>query len=500
MGDKQDGAARLFPSYRLSLGLDLRGGSYLLLETDVQAYIKERVAGLGEDVKKTLREARPNGKRILYSRFTRQESGVSVALKDPAQGDAARQVLRKLSRDLDVTLDESKLSARFSDQALTEMRRQVMEQTVEIVRRRVDETGTREPDIQRQGENRILLQVPGLQDPGRLKELLGKTAKLSFHEVRDNDGGALPSGYLRLPYAAAEDAGRTVDVKRSIMIGGEHLADAQAGFDQYNRPVVNIHFDQIGAKQFSDATKELLGKPFAIVLDGKVLTAPVVRAVIIDGRAEISGSFTTAEANDLSVLLRAGALPAPIEVVEERTVGPSLGKDSIDAGVIAIQVAFAAVVILMIANYRKLGIFAAVALLVNLAMIIAVMTILGATLTLPGIAGILLTTGMAVDANVLIFEHIREERYAGKKMAASVKDGFDQALSSIVDANVTTLIAAVLLYMFGSGPIKGFAVTLSVGILASMFSALMLTQTQITSWMALRRPKQLFDENNRKAA
>lgn len=478
---------------KVALGLDLRGGSYLLLEVETEAYIKEQVEGLRNTVRGALNaSAESGGGRIFYiGGVTRGENGVKTRLKDLSQAERAAGLIRRETRDTEVTVDGDVLSVRYTEAALDEMRERVMAQTLEIVRRRIDETGTREPDIQRQGDRRVLLQVPGLKNPDELKSLLGKTAKLTFHEVREDGGGALPPGHLRLPYADESRAG-TIDLVKKVMIGGENLADAQAGYSQYNEPVVNIRFDTIGAKKFGDATKRMLGRPFAIVLDGKVLTAPVIRAVIIDGNAEISGGFTAQEANELAILLRAGALPAPLRTLEERTVGPGLGQDSVEAGKIAVMTAFAGVILCMVIVYRLLGVMASLSLIVNLTLIIAVMSFIGATLTLPGIAGIVLTTGMAVDANVLIFERIKEEINGGAKISKAVDEGFARAFEAIIDANITTLIAAVILYFMGSGPVKGFAVTLSVGILTSMFSAIVLTKTQMEIWLTAFRPRYLF--------
>lgn len=483
---------------QISLGLDLRGGSYLLLEVETDVYIKEQAEGLRDSVREALNATAndPEGRIYYVGGVSRRPDGVTVRLKNPEQSERAVNIISRLSSDADVSFVDGVVTARFSEQALDDMRGRVMEQTLEIVRRRVDETGTREPDIQRQGSNRVLLQVPGLDDPAQLKSLLGQTAKLTFHEVRNEHTGALPPGFIRLPFADAREG--TIDLVKKIMIGGENLSDAQPGYSQNNEPVVNIRFDNIGAKKFADATRRMVGKPFAIVLDGKVLTAPVIRAVILGGSAEISGSFTAKEASELSILLRAGALPAPLNTLEERTVGPGLGKDSVEAGSRAMIYAFIAVIICMIVIYRTLGIFCSISLIINLALIIAVMSIMGATLTLPGIAGIVLNTGMAVDANVLIYERIKEEIANGAKNFRALEDGFARALETIMDANITTLIATVLLYFFGSGPVKGFAITLSVGIMTSLFSAIFLTRIQTETWMVLRRPRFLFRAQKKK--
>lgn len=489
---RQSGVAAILPEKTLSLGLDLQGGSYLLLEVDTEAYLREQKALLQQDIRDVLKKNQVDGKRILYTggvRITREN--LSIALKDPSQAEKVASILRRNTEGTLVdVLEDGQVTVALADAEKEKMRRHVVEQSIEIVRRRVDETGTREPDIQRQGDNRILLQVPGLKDPEQLKRLLGKTAKLTFHLVSDKSvtGGAiLTPGTIRVK----DEDGRPLILKRQAILTGDLLNNATTGFNQYRQPVVNIRFNNLGAKKFADVTRNNVGKPFAIVLDNTVLTAPVIRTPILGGAAEISGNFTVESANDLAILLRAGALPAPIDIVEERTVGASLGADSIAAGEAAILLAVALVIVFMVLSYGVFGVFSVVALMVNLLLIIALLTTLQASLTLPGIAGIVLTMGMAVDANVLIFERIKEEVGFGKTPIAAIDHGFRQAFKTIADANITTLIAAIILFGFGSGPVKGFAVTLSIGILSSMFSAILLTRLMVATWLRKKRPSVL---------
>jgi len=483
------------PDTRVNLGLDLRGGSYLLLEVNFEAYLKEQLDNLRSSIRSSFRGKKINGQRIKYS------SGLNIvgdkitfALNDMSTAPEIIRIIRELSQDIVVSVNNSNIETGFDKVSIKQMKKNVLEQSIEIVRRRVDETGTREPDIQRQGDNRILLQVPGLENPEHLKSLLGKTAKLTFHLLNeslpypDTTKGPVPPGTMRLP---SENGQNNYAIKRKVMLSGDLLVDARPGMNSFGQPVVNLRFNNLGAKKFGDITKGNVGKPFAIVLDKKVLTAPVIRSVILGGTAEISGSFTTQQAQDLSLLLRAGALPAPLDIIEERTVGPNLGANSITAGKNAILIGIILVMIFMILSYGLFGLFSDIALLMNMIIIIAVISIFEATLTLPGIAGIVLTMGMAVDANVLIFERIKEEVRLGKTPFAAVDGGFKQAFRTIIDSNVTTLIAALLLYSFGSGPIKGFAVTLSVGILASMFSAILLTRLMVVTWLKKKRPNAL---------
>ncbi len=481
----------------VNLGLDLRGGSYLLLELDFDAYLKDQLDGLRQQIRNSFRGEKINDKRIGYSGgISIANNKVVVRLTDSSIDDEVVRLVRAISDDVDVQADNGVLSVGYSDAALQRMQNNVVEQSIEIVRRRVDETGTREPDIQRQGDNRILLQVPGLDDPEKLKSLLGKTAKLTFHMVDTtapyvSSGFApAPAGSLRLPEDSDNPNPNYYTIKREVMLSGDMLEDARATYSQ-GEAVVSFRFNSLGAKKFGDVTKVHVGEPFAIVLDSKVISAPVIREPILGGSGQISGNFTTESANDLALLLRAGALPAPLSIIEERTVGPSLGADSIQAGTYAVVIGFVLVVVFMVLFYGLFGLIADVALFLNLVLLFAALSLLQATLTLPGIAGIVLTIGMALDSNILIFERIREEVRAGRTPFAAVDQGFKQAFTTIFDSNVTTLIAAALLYQFGSGPVKGFAVTLTLGILASMFSALLVTRLLVVTWLKSRRPKVL---------
>ena len=493
------------PDKQVNLGLDLRGGSYLLLEVDVDAVMKDRLQSLVGDVRKALREA-----SVRYTGLGVKGDAVTVRVTEDAQVDTAVEKIKDLStlvsanvfsatptHDIEVTREGNLVSVKVTEAARLSRQRSAMQQSIEIVRRRIDALGTTEPVIQQQGADRILVQVPGLDDPENLKNLLGQTAKLTFRLVNNSasaqqalQSGSVPAG-SEILYMQGDEK-QPVLVERQVMVGGDHLVDAQPGFDsRTGEPVVNFRFDATGARQFGDVTRDNVGRPFAIVLDGKVISAPVIREPITGGQGQISGSFTVAEANNLAILLRAGALPAPLKILEERTVGPGLGADSIAAGEIASVIGFAAVIIFMTSTYGFFGVLANVALIINVALIMGTLSLLQATLTLPGIAGIVLTIGMAVDANVLIYERIREELRAGKSAIASLEAGYSRALSTILDANITTLIAAIVLFQLGSGPVRGFAVTLAIGVVTSVFTAFTVNRLFVAVWYQRRRPKTL---------
>lgn len=491
-GDKK---IPFLPENRINLGLDLQGGSYLLLEVNFKEYVHEQIDLLRNDIRSIFRAKTVENERILYSGgLLIRDDKVTFTLVNPKIANGVVSVLREMSRDLDVSANGAEITVGYSDPYLKNMHTKLIDQSIEIVRRRVDETGTREPDIQRQGDNRILLQVPGLQDPEHLKGLLGRTAKLTFHLLDnsmpypDMSNAPLPPGTVRLKSDKGPDF---FAIKNQVMLSGDLLVDAHAGFSNNGQSVVNIRFNNLGSKKFGDITKENVGKPFAIVLDNKVLTAPVIRSVILGGMAEISGNFSTKEASDLALLLRAGALPAPLDIVEERTVGPSLGADSVEAGKKAILLGTLFVMIFMVVVYKLFGFFANIALITNIFIITSVMSILGATLTMPGIAGIVLTIGMAVDANVLIFERIREEQRLGRSILSAIDNGFKHAFGTIFDSHITTLLASFFLYSFGSGAIKGFAVTLAIGIIASLFSAILVSKMLIIFWLKKFKPKDI---------
>lgn len=483
------------PHKQIALGLDLQGGSHLLLEVETDAVVRELMESLVDTVRTELREA-----RIQYTGLGVDGDAVAVTIRDPAQLDDARTRLRDLSQDTIVQSGEGgRLRLVLTEQALRDRKASAVQKSVEIIRRRIDETGVREPTIQPQGEDRILVQLPGIEDPERMKDILGKTAKMTFHLVDSRTSateamaGRVPPGSTLIPSADEVDqAGRPqmYVVRKRVVVSGENLVDAEPTFER-GRPVVSFRFDTRGGKQFGDVTRDNVGQILAIVLDGKVISAPRIREPILGGSGVISGNFTVEGAQDLALLLRAGALPAPLTILEERTVGPGLGADSIAAGEVAAVVGVVLVTLFMIVAYGFFGVLAVVALGINLVLIMALLSVLQATLTLPGIAGIVLTIGMAVDANVLIFERIREETRAGRTPISALDAGYSRAFSTIVDSNVTTLIAALLLYIFGSGPVRGFAVTLSIGIVTSMFTAIMLTRLFVITWMRRRRPQLL---------
>jgi len=504
-----DGLPDWLPHKQINLGLDLQGGSHLLLEVDTNAVVQERLQGLVEAARADLRKA-----RIGYTGGLGVSDGdkVIVRVRKPADLDKAVEVVKGLANqlqqnmmgqgggaDIDVeVLDGNIIHITMTEAAIADRKRAAVEQSIEVVRRRIDQTGTREPTIQRQGDERILIQLPGVKDPDRIKRLLGKTAKMVFRfvdqstTVADALRGRVPPGSELLEEESREGDGppRQYVVRKRVMVSGESLIDAQPTFDQ-GRPVVSFRFDSVGAKRFGDATAKNVGRLFAIVLDGKVVSAPEIQSPILGGSGIITGGFSVQGANDLSVLLRAGALPAPLKILEERTVGPDLGADSVRAGKIASALAFVLVMVFMFGAYGLFGLAADLALIINIALIGAALSVLQATLTLPGIAGVVLTIGMAVDANVLIFERIREEMASGKTPFAAVDAGYKRALTTIIDANVTTLIAAILLFEFGSGPVKGFAVTLAIGIVTSMFTAVTLTRLLVALWLRRTRPVQL---------
>ena len=485
-GSNDDDISAWVPHKTVNLGLDLQGGSHLLLQVEMDRVLIDRLDSLGEEVRNRLRN-----ERVRYIGLKQVNEVLQFSLKSTDDREKVMSVLGDIEGNFSYEIDDSnKARLTFTEEQKQEFKRQIISQSIEIVRRRIDETGTREPVIQAQGTDRILVQLPGVDDPDRVKQLLGKTAKLSFHLVDQNAGlgGAVSASSRTYPYA--ENPNQKIAVKRRALITGEMLVDSQPTF-QEGQPVVSFKFDATGSRRFCDVTKKNIGVPFAIVLDGAVISAPVIRGAICGGNGIISGGFTTSEANDLSLLLRAGALPAPLTVIEERTVGPSLGADSVEQGKIASLVAIAAVLGFMLLAYGLFGVFANIALAINICLIFALLSSVQATLTLPGIAGIVLTIGMAVDANVLIFERIREEFKNGRSVISALDTGYKSALSTIVDANITTLIAALFLYAVGTGPVKGFAVTLGIGIVTSMFSAIMLTHLLIVLWHNRTRPKTL---------
>ncbi len=487
------------PSSLVNLGLDLRGGAHLLAEVHVEEVYAERMDGYWPEVRDKLRDLRDTVGTIRRQDAPGGE--LRVRISRPEGMTAAIEAVRELatpvislsgagSTDFVVSSDGPDLVITLSEAELVATDQRTMEQSLEIVRRRVDEAGTREPTIQRQGDRRILIQVPGIGSAEELKSLIGKTAKLTFHPVISRTGDAstpVLSRQLLLP--DEEQQGVYYILEKTPTISGDHLVDAQPAFDQNNRPAVSFRLNTTGARIFGEYTANNIGKPFAIVLDNSVISAPTIQSHIPGGSGIITGAFDVEETTKLAIQLRAGALPAGLTYLEERTVGPELGQDSIEAGRIASAVAFVAVLAFMILSYGLFGVFANVALIINVGLIFGLLSAIGATLTLPGIAGIVLTIGMAVDANVLVFERIREEMKSAKGPARAIELGYERAFSAIVDANITTLIAAVILFVMGSGPVRGFAVTLGLGIVTSVFTAIWVTRLMISIWMARRRPK-----------
>jgi preprotein translocase subunit SecD len=491
----------LWAQRHLVLGLDLQGGSYLLLEVDSNYVKKEKLDQVRDDVRRVLRE-----NKIGYTGLASRADYVEVRVKD-SDAQTALAKLRELSQPLGGLLGSSgQRSLEVSDAggglirlavpqaAVTDRIRQTIEQSIQIVERRVNQLGTVEPVIQRQGTDRILVQVPGLQDPTELKRILGKTAKMEFRMVDTTvppdqaaQGRAPPDSEILM---SAQSPKVPYVIKKQILVSGGELTDAQPGFDQRSgEPIVSFRFNSAGSRKFAQATSENVGQPFAIVLDNEVISAPVIREPITGGSGQISGSFTVQAANELAILLRAGALPAPLTVIEERTVGPGLGQDSIEKGELAAYVGSIMVIVFMLLTYRLFGLFANIAVAINVAMIFGVLSLLNATLTLPGIAGIVLTVGIAVDSNVLIYERIREEIRGGRNAISAIDAGFKRALSTILDSNITTFIAAAVLFYIGTGPVRGFAVTLGIGILTTVFTAFTLTRLIVAGWVRWKRPQ-----------
>jgi SecD/SecF fusion protein len=490
-----------------SLGLDLRGGSYLLLEVDLEAVVKERLEGLADTARTRLRAANIGYVNLAPNPAERR---LTFRVRDPGQAAEAARLMREAANpvqtssgtsvpDLDITTTpEGTVSVALTEAGLRAKATAAVEQSIEIVRRRIDETGVVEALIARQGQNRVLVQLPGVEDPARVKELLGKTARMTFHLLDEganpNAGTPPPPGVMYLSGERAGPGGQ-VDryaVRRRVEVDGANLTDARAGQDSRNGEwVVNFTFDSVGTRRFADVTRQNVGRPFAIVLDDKVITAPNIREPIIGGRGQISGNFTARTANDLAVLLRAGALPAPLTVVEERTVGPELGADAIRAGVLSLAAGAAFVFLYMGFAYGLFGWFANIALLVNIMLMLSALSVLEATLTLPGIAGIVLTLGTALDANILINERIREEVKLGRTPVSALEAGFTKASGTIMDSNLTNLIAMGCLYAFGSGPVKGFAVTVAIGTIVQMWTATTLVRLFVSWWYRWKRPKEL---------
>ena len=487
------------PSSLVNLGLDLRGGAHLLAEVQVSDVYEQRMTALWPDVRDILRAERNTVGTIRLQKGRLDE--LRIKLSNPAEIDAGINLLKVLAKpvssvgsigklDLDFMSENDEIVVRLSDAERRATDDRTIQQSLEIIRRRIDEVGTREPTIQRQGVDRILIQVPGIGSASELKQLIGTTAQLTFQPVisaRVSSDSLASSGQELLP--ALDDPTEFYLLDSGAVVTGEELVDAQPSFDQNGRPAVNFRFNPSGARKFGDYTAENIGNPFAIVLDNEVISAPTIQSHIPGGSGIITGNFTIEESTELAILLRAGALPAGLSFLEERTIGPELGADSIKAGKVACVFAFGAVLVFMAASYGLFGLFANIALLINVGLIFGLLSGIGATLTLPGIAGIVLTIGMAVDANVLIFERIREELVSAKGPARAIELGYEKAMSAILDANVTTFIAAVILFVMGSGPVRGFSITLGLGIITSVFTAIFVTRLLVVMWFERRRPK-----------
>ena len=487
------------PSALVNLGLDLRGGAHLLAEVRLEDVYASRMDAMWPEIRDALRPERATVGGVRQQPSERGEIRVRIG---EADGMArALEVVRGLARpvptlsgvgatDIDVRAEGDVIIVTLSEAEKLSTDERTMQQSLEIIRNRIDEVGTREPTIQRQGAERILIQVPGIGSASELKDIIGTTAQLTFNPVvsRGSNPNASPGiGNKILP--SLDEEGQYYTVESAPVVTGEELVDAQPSFDQNGNPAVSFRFNTSGARKFGDYTAENIGSPFAIILDDEVVSAPVIQSHIPGGSGIITGRFSVEESTTLAVLLRAGALPAGLDFLEERTIGPELGQDSIDAGKIATVVAFGGVLVFMALSYGLFGLFANVALIINIGLIFGLLSLVGATLTLPGIAGIVLTVGMAVDANVLVFERIREELKTARGPARAIELGYEKALSAILDANITTFITAVILFVMGSGPVRGFAITLGLGILTSVFTAIFVTRLMVVMWFERRRPK-----------
>ena len=479
---KFNSISSILPGKTVNLGLDLKGGSYLLLKAELESVFNEKLDNTSAQIRKSLRK-----NKIKYKNLRTVDNRISFNIRNSNDKRKVLSLIKEYSKDFLINDQKNYFYLNLSESGINSITKSTMQQAIEIVRRRIDESGTKEPLIQQQGKDRILVQLPGIDDPDRIKRLLGKTAKLTFrftHPEMTTETLSLssltPPGYILLN--EQKDKNKFYMIQKKVMVSGEELTDAKAAFDQDGNPAVMFTLTTSGGKKFGRITGKNIGRPFAIILDNRVISAPIIQGQIFSN-GQITGNFSVQEANDLALVLRAGALPVPLNILEERTVGPGLGNDSIEAGKFASIIAIIAVIIFMIISYGFYGIFANLALVTNMIFIIALLSILQATLTLPGIAGIVLTIGMAVDANVLIFERIKEEFRVRKELLSSVENGFQKAVSTIIDANLTTFFAAFALFIFGSGPIKGFSVTLMIGLITSMYTAIVLTKFLTTAYV-----------------
>ena len=482
------------PSDLVNLGLDLRGGAHVLVEVSLEDVYSERIQNFWPEIRKNLRAIRNDVGSFSQEISDLNDSLIITISKKEGIEKAVSFLNKELSSKKNILeilrFEDNKIKVSFDEQEKRKIDNQTMDQSLEIIRRRVDEAGTREPTIQKQGSRRILIQVPGLGSAEELLQLIGRTAKLTFHPVIKNSVSCEKKPVITsIILENFDDTNNCLELEKKFVVSGSQLTNAQPSFDQNNRPAVSFQFNPVGGRKFGEYTKNNIGNPFAIVLDKQVISAPIIQSYIPGGAGIITGNFSVDESNRLSILLRAGALPAAIQVLEQRTVGPELGADSIKSGKIAAIIAGILVLLFMIASYGLFGLFANVGLIFNIALIFSIMAYFSATLTLPGIAGIVLTIGMAVDANVLIFERIKEEIKTNKSLYRAIELGYEKALTSIIDANVTTFIAAVILFSLGSGPIKGFSVTLGIGIMTSVFTAVYLTRLLISIYFGFKKPK-----------
>ncbi|HSQ97898.1 MAG TPA: protein translocase subunit SecD [Rickettsiales bacterium] len=481
----------MFSNSKVHLGLDLKGGSQILLKIDYDNYVKEQLVNTIAELKTEFRknQIRTIPQLKINTENGEKESYIYFVLTSESDLKEIKKIVKNVNPDLNFNRVLSDISLKYSKDTLEKIKYKLLEQSIQIVRKRIDETGTKEPIIQAQGRDRILVQVPGMESPDELKQVLGKTAKMTFHFVNTDiiKDGILPPNVEKMKEMNGE---YYYNVDKTVILNGDLLQDANATYSE-GQPAVSFKFNTLGARKFADITRENVGRILAIVLDNEVITAPRINTPIMGGNGIISGNFTTEEANQVALLLRAGALPAPLEIIEERVVGPSLGQDSIRSGLHACVLGFLAVLLFMIIFYKLLGLLTTITLMVNLFLMLGILSLFNATLTLPGIAGIVLSIGMAVDTNVLIFERIREEYIASKKVYNSVVSGFEYAWATIFDSNITTLLIALILFVLGTGPVKGFALVLGIGIIASLFSGVLLTKLLLSIWLNKFQPRKI---------
>jgi protein-export membrane protein SecD len=489
----------LFLDKKVNLGLDLQGGSYLLLEIDINPLINKKLEEKAIDLKKIFNE-----KKLDFKNLSILNNKITFDLKNPAQKDTAINAINETNnkenffskikknaentnKDFFYRIEKDIFILQFTEEYIKHLKKDAINQSVEIVRKRVDQLGTKEPTIQQKGDSRILVELPGLSDPSTFKNILGKTAQLNFKFLKTSNSSGDNLGFEKIK---SKSDGSFIEVEKKLIVSGENLTDAQPGFDrQTNQSIVSFKFDNAGAKKFANATKDNVGRPLAIILDNEILSSPVIREPILTGSGQISGGFTVEEANQLAVLLRAGALPAPMKIIEERTVGADLGKDSIRYGIISFIAGFLLVFVYIVYAYKLFGLFANISLLLNIVILISVLSLFGSTLTLPGIAGIVLTVGMAIDTNVIIYERAKEELKIEKSNIIAFDIAYRKSLLTIIDSNLTTLIAGIILFYLGSGPVKGFAVTLCVGLITSFFTAFTISRLMVSKYLMANKDK-----------